>query len=170
MFWRNGSSRPTAASRPKSIVLDIHGPDRCCSSIVETLTGAHDSQGLRFGCFQERGLRYDWRVAAAATKTLTREKLDTLWNEGIFYEPKNCTPEEIVVMEDYAAGHRIDLITRDEFVRKILHRNHYVKYGSNWKERLRNRASLSDIISHSILVHLQFTAGSPETIYTADCH
>jgi hypothetical protein len=35
----------------------------------ETLTGAKDGQGLRFGCFQERGWRYDWRVANADAKT-----------------------------------------------------------------------------------------------------
>jgi hypothetical protein len=33
--------------------------------------------------------------------------------------------------------HDIDLMTQDEFVRKILHRNHYVKYADDWKERLR---------------------------------
>jgi hypothetical protein len=61
----------------------------------ETLTGAHDGQALRFGSFQERGFRYDWRVEDAKAKTLTRDKLDRLWHEGLFYEPKNCKTEEI---------------------------------------------------------------------------
>jgi hypothetical protein len=28
-------------------------------------------------------------------------------------------------------------MTRDDFVRKILHRDHYIKYANDWKERLR---------------------------------
>jgi hypothetical protein len=101
----------------------------------ETLTGAKDGQGLRYGCFQERGYRYDWRVANAAAGTLTRNKLDTLWHEGIFYEPKNCTPEEIACLKDYAAKYRLDLYTREEFVKRILYRNHWVKHTDNWDDR-----------------------------------
>jgi hypothetical protein len=92
---------------------------------------------LRFGCFQERGWRYDWRVADAASKTLTREKLDTLWHEGIFYEPKNCTPEEIRVLEQYAQDHRLELYERELFIRNILYRSHWVKRATNWKDELR---------------------------------
>jgi hypothetical protein len=58
-------------------------------------------------------------------------------NAGIFYEPKNCTDDEIELLEYYADTFEIDLYTRDEFVRKILHRNHFVKYASNWQDRLR---------------------------------
>jgi hypothetical protein len=45
----------------------------------ETLTGAKDGQGLRFGTYQYRGYRYDWRVTDAHDETLTREKLDRVW-------------------------------------------------------------------------------------------
>src|ERR1700730_10224205 len=103
----------------------------------ETLTGAKDGQGLRFGCFQERGRRYDRRVADAAMGRLTREKLDTCWHGGIFYEPKHCTKTEVEVLVEFATKYELDLYTRDEFVRKILHRNHYVKYAANWQDRLR---------------------------------
>jgi hypothetical protein len=104
----------------------------------ETRTDAHGGQQLRFGWFQERGWRYDRRVTDAKAGKLTREKLDTLWNRGIFYEPANCTEDEIEVMENYAMEHDdVEIMTRDEFVRKVLHRNHYVKFADDWKERLR---------------------------------
>jgi hypothetical protein len=103
----------------------------------ETLTGAKDGQGLRFGCFQERGLRYRDRVKEAAAGTLTRKKLDTLWHEGIFYEPKNCTAEEIACLKLYAAQYELDLYTREDFIKKIFYRNHYIKYANDWEERLR---------------------------------
>jgi hypothetical protein len=104
----------------------------------ETLTDAHGGQRLRFGFFQERGMRYDRRVASAKAGSLTRDKLDMCWSNGIFYEPANCTDEEIEVMENYVMEHEeCSLMTRDEFVRNILHRNHYVKYANDWKERLR---------------------------------
>jgi hypothetical protein len=103
----------------------------------ETLTGAKDGQGLRFGCFQERGWRYDQRVADADAKTLTREKLDTLWHEGILYEPKNCTPEEIKVLKQYAKNRKLELYTREHFVKNILYRSHWVKKAAKWKDELR---------------------------------
>jgi hypothetical protein len=128
----------------------------------ETLTGAKDGQGLRFGCFQERGWRYDWRVADAAARdlepplkaggsepgasrsarpplasTLTREKLDTLWHEGMLYEPKNCTPEEIEVLKRYAKNHKLELYTREYFVKNVLYRSHWVKKAAKWKDELR---------------------------------
>jgi hypothetical protein len=113
----------------------------------ETLTNAHGGQRLRFGFFQERGWRYDRRVADAKAGTLTREKLDTLWNRGIFYDPKNCSDDEIEVMENYSMEHDVDLMTVDEFVRKILHRNHYVKFANDWKERLREQCL---VIGHNV--------------------
>jgi hypothetical protein len=100
----------------------------------ETLTGAHDGQALRFGCFQERGWRYDWRVFDAAHKTLTRGKLDYCWNSGIFYEPEHCTPEEIEIMTAYCKDNEIKLYTREQFIKFILFRNHWVK-----RERKSNR-------------------------------
>jgi hypothetical protein len=104
----------------------------------ETRADAHGGQRLRFGFFQERGMRYDLRVAAAKAGKLTRDMLDDPWNKGIFYEPGNCRDEEIEAMENYTMEHdECTLMTRDEFVRKILHRNHYVKYADDWKERLR---------------------------------
>jgi hypothetical protein len=101
----------------------------------ETLMGAHEGQGLRFGCFQQRG--FDWRVADAACGTLTREKLDRLWRVGIFYEPKNCTDDEIELLEYYCDELEIDLYTRDEFIKKGLYRSHWIKYASKWEECLR---------------------------------
>jgi hypothetical protein len=103
----------------------------------ETKTDTHGGQALRFGFFQERGMRYDRRVADAKAGTLTREKLDTRWNRGIFYEPDNCDDDEIEVLENYSMEHDVEIMTRHEFVRKILHRNHYVKFADDWKERLR---------------------------------
>ena len=41
-------------------------------------------------------------------------KLDRLWHEGIFDEPKNCTDDEIELLEYYADTLEIDLYTRDE--------------------------------------------------------
>jgi hypothetical protein len=103
----------------------------------ETLTDAHGGQRLRFGFFQQRGMRYDLRVADAKAGKLTREKLDELWKRGIFYDPQNCTDDEIEVMENYAMEHDVDIMEVDEFIRKILHHNYYVKYADDWKERLR---------------------------------
>jgi hypothetical protein len=103
----------------------------------ETLTGAHEGQGLRFGSFQERGFRYDWRIEDAKTGTLTREKLDRLWHEGLVYEPKNCTPEEIKTLKQYAKDHKLELYTREDFIKKVFFRNHVVKRAANWKNTLR---------------------------------
>jgi hypothetical protein len=64
----------------------------------ETVTDAHGGQALLFGVFQERGMRYDRRVAAAKAGTLTREHLDTLWNKGLFYGPA-CTEEDLEVLD-----------------------------------------------------------------------
>jgi hypothetical protein len=114
----------------------------------ETLTDAHGGQRLRFLFFQERGCRYDRRIDAAKAGKLTRDMLDECWNKGIAYEPANCTEDEIEVLENYALEHDdVELMTRDEFVRKILHRNHYVKFADDWKERLREPCL---VIGHNV--------------------
>jgi hypothetical protein len=70
-------------------------------------------------------------------KLLTREKLDTLWHDGILYEPKNCTPEEIKVLKQYAKNSKLELYTREYFVKNILYRSHWVKKAAKWKDDLR---------------------------------
>jgi hypothetical protein len=103
----------------------------------ETLTDACGGQRLRFGTYQERGYRYDWRVNDAMEGTLTREKLDRCWSRGIFYEPANCTDKEIAVLEAYAREHKRELMTRVEFVKHILFRNHWVKRAEEFEDSLR---------------------------------
>jgi hypothetical protein len=117
----------------------------------EAKTDAHGGQRLRFGFFQQRGMKYDWRVADAKAGKLTGEKLDTLWKRGIFYDPQNCTDDEIEVMETYAMEHDVDIMEVDEFVRKILHHNYYVKYADDWKERLREPCL---VIGHNLTFDL----------------
>src|ERR1700730_8020344 len=82
----------------------------------ETLPGARDGQGLRFGCFQERGCKYAKRVELTQKHKLTRRKLDECWNVGIFYEPANCTTQEINVLCRCADQAGIEIYTREEFV------------------------------------------------------
>jgi hypothetical protein len=103
----------------------------------ETLTSAHGGQALRFGCYQERGYRYDWRVRDAHDETLTREKLDRCWSQGIFYEPANCTDREIAILEAYAKEHGRVLLTRAEFVKRVMFRNHWVKRAEEFEDSLR---------------------------------
>jgi hypothetical protein len=113
----------------------------------ETLTGAKDGQGLRFGCFQERGLRFDWKIAAAAAGTLTRDQLDRCWHDGIFYNPKNCTKSEIACMRKYAAEHGIELLAQDDFVKYIVFRNHWIKQAEDYRNSLREPCL---IIGHNL--------------------
>jgi hypothetical protein len=55
----------------------------------------------------------------------------------MLYEPKNCTPEEIEVLKRYVKNHRLELYTREYFIKNILYRSHWVKKAAKWKDELR---------------------------------
>jgi hypothetical protein len=74
---------------------------------LETTTDANSGQIVRFGVWQGPGCRYDQRVELARSGSLTREDLDELWREIIFYNPAICTDEEIAAIKAYAATNKI---------------------------------------------------------------
>jgi hypothetical protein len=122
---------PKAAksSRIERLVRDVGAPwfGPMVVFDTETMTGPHSGQALRFGFFQERGLKYAYMVEHAQRGTLTRQKLDRLWREGVFYNPETCTLAEIEIMTRYAEQHGLVLMTRAEFLRRVFYRRHYVK-------------------------------------------
>jgi hypothetical protein len=93
----------------------------------ETTTGI--GQELRFGWFQERGVNYrnlieDMRFSK---KPPTREYMDTLRSEGLFYNPKTCGDVEIETMRAYCDKHGVRFLTLAEFLKEVFYKTYYYK-------------------------------------------
>lgn len=69
--------------------------------IFDTETTTDASQRLRFGTFQ---LRVGPKLAKA----------------GVFYEPAELSSDEIALLREYTRRHRLELLTRDEFITDLL--------------------------------------------------
>ena len=97
----------------------------------ETTTGI--GQELRFGWFQERGVNY--RQLIEETRRLkgktTRAYMDQLRSEGLFYNPKTCTADEIEAMRSYCEKHGVRFLTREDFIYKVFYKTYYYK---RWNE------------------------------------
>jgi hypothetical protein len=93
----------------------------------ETTTGI--GQELRFGWFQERGVNYRNLIEdmRSSKKPPTREYMDTLRSEGLFYNPKTCSDDEIETMRTYCAEHNIRFMTLAEFLKDVFHKTYYYK-------------------------------------------
>ncbi len=130
---RERASKAAKISRIERLVRDVGAPwfGPMVVFDCETMTGAHSGQALRFGFFQERGLKYAYMIENAQRGTLTRQKLDRLGREGLFYNPVTCTKAEIEVMERCAKQHNLVMMTRAEFLRRVFYRRHYVKPSSD---------------------------------------
>jgi hypothetical protein len=140
----------------KPVVCEGH--EFCCSSAIaaeiarvgaglhtgpmlfldcETLTRIHEGQALRFGYFQLRGCPYDVRVREAKRGTLTREKLDAIMEEGLFYNPniysRTKNTEEFAQLKRFAKEHDIGLYKLDWFIKSVLFRCHWVKHAKDWR-------------------------------------
>src|SRR5271166_5368424 len=95
----------------------------------ETTTGI--GQKLRFGVYQDRGHNYCTLITLARQPSgkakLTRAFLDELQNEGIFYEPRNCTKQEIETMRAYARANDMRFMTKEQFLYKVFYKLSYIK-------------------------------------------
>ncbi len=130
---RERVSKGAKISRIERLVRDVGAPwfGPMVVFDTETMTGPHSGQALRFGFFHERGLAYAYMIEHAQRGTLTRQKLDRLWRQGVFYNPDTCTSGEIEIMTRYAKQHSLVLMTRAEFLRRVFYRRHFVKPSSN---------------------------------------
>jgi hypothetical protein len=62
---------------------------------TETLVDAKSGQQAKIVFWQERGLRYADRCYLFARDALTVKDMDECWREGVAYNPRTCSPEEI---------------------------------------------------------------------------
>ena len=94
-----------------------------------------DGQRLRFGFYQLRGLEDEEQQRLHRRGQLTREALDSLRAEGIFYDPAAITEEElnelrrfqikrnVQLMEKYGSdGPQLKLQEKDAFIDKTFYR------------------------------------------------
>jgi hypothetical protein len=86
----------------------------------ETTTGI--GQELRFGWFQERGVNYRKLVEHIRFDGVpTRAYMDQLRSEGLFYNPKTCSGNEVETMRAYCETQGVRFLTLDEFLeRRVL--------------------------------------------------
>ena len=88
---------------------------------------------VRFGVFQLRGKPYRELVETAkkTKQNVSRSAMDELWKVGLFYDPINCTGDEISCMQVYAETYGMEFMKKEEFVNDVFYRLHYVKAGKN---------------------------------------
>ena len=93
----------------------------------ETTTGI--GQELRFGFFQERGVNYRELIENMrfSKQSPTREYMDTLRSEGLFYNPKICGGDEIEIMRAYCGKQGISFLTLAEFLKVVFYKTYYYK-------------------------------------------
>lgn len=98
----------------------------------ETTTGV--GQELRFGMFQERGVNY---LALVEHKRFngvpTREFMDQLRSEGLFYSPNTCKDFEIETMRAYCSKHDIRFLTLEQFIKDVFYKTYYYKRWEQWE-------------------------------------
>jgi hypothetical protein len=92
------------------------------SLIIDFETTTDLRQAIRFGVFQLRGYDFLEIIELTKTKQATRANLDRLWHEGIIYSESECKPDEIGLMQTYAANYNMLCMTVDEFITKILYK------------------------------------------------
>jgi hypothetical protein len=91
-------------------------------------TTAGIGQELRFGMFQERGVNYRELVENLRFNgTPSREYMDAMRSEGLFYNPKICSDAEIEVMQTYCEQHNIRFLTLKDFIYKVFYKTYYYK-------------------------------------------
>ena len=74
--------------------------------IFDCETFADETQSLRFGTYQ---IRFE----------------GALMESGIFYSPENLTAAEIALLIEFAASHRLELLTQSQFVEDVFFRVGY---------------------------------------------
>jgi hypothetical protein len=90
--------------------------------VVDFETTTDLRQAIRFGVFQLRGYDFLEIIELSKTKQATRDNLDRLWYERIVYSESECKPDEISLMQTYAANYNMLCMTVDEFITKIFYK------------------------------------------------
>src|ERR1700727_1445189 len=90
--------------------------------VVDFETTTDLRQVIRFGVFQLRGYDFLEIIELTKTKQATRDNLDRLWYEGIVYSESECKPDEISLMQEYAAKYNMLCMAVDEFITKIFYK------------------------------------------------
>jgi hypothetical protein len=89
---------------------------------TETLTDAHSGQQAKIGFWQQRGLRYADRCSLWNENLLTVQAMDYCWREGVFYNPKTCTPEEIETVKAYATSQGLFACAMEYFIKSVFYK------------------------------------------------
>jgi hypothetical protein len=97
-------------------IKEIGAPYEGWCLIVDTETTTDTAQALRFGFYEIHGIDRDERMRLSRQGALTRERLDTLHEAGVFYDPDTLSAEEIALLHDYAQEHDLVCLNRDRFV------------------------------------------------------
>ena len=84
--------------------------------VFDTETTTDTRQALRYGFYQIHGISRDQRMRLYHRGQLSREALDRLHEEGVFYDPDTLSQEEIATIQAYAAEHDLECVTRMEFM------------------------------------------------------
>jgi hypothetical protein len=84
--------------------------------VFDTETTTDAAQSLRFGVFELHGLDRDTIMRFHRSGDLTRERLDTLAQAGIFYDPDALSTEEIALAQSSAEEQGLLCLTRAEFI------------------------------------------------------
>ncbi|MGO8948000.1 MAG: hypothetical protein ACLQUY_10125, partial [Ktedonobacterales bacterium] len=106
------ATQPPEAQEIKAIGAPYEG----WCLIFDTETTTDTRQALRYGFYQIRGIGQDQRMRLYRRGELTREALDRLQEEGVFYDPDTLSQKEIDTIQAYAAEHDLECLTQAEFV------------------------------------------------------
>jgi hypothetical protein len=123
--------------------------------ILDVETHTRVGQPLRFGVAQIRGKTYRhlMELSKRYKKSVPRDVMDTLYKEVLFYEPAQCEEHEVERMKAYAAKHGLELMIRDEFVRREFYRLYSIKSGK--------KGELSETLPCMVIGHnLPFDLGA----------
>jgi hypothetical protein len=83
---------------------------------LDTETTTDTRQALRFGFYELHGMRRDEQTQRAMDGTLTREGLDQLYQAGVYYNPDELNPADVLTIRAYASARGLRCMTRARFV------------------------------------------------------
>jgi hypothetical protein len=101
---------------------DIGAPYAGWCFVFDTETTTDAAQTLRLGTYAVHGVDRDERMRRSLANTLTREGLDTLVEQGMFYNPAVLAPAEIATIEAYADAHDLQCMPVQQFIKDVFYR------------------------------------------------
>ena len=111
----------TIESPVAKAIRDIGAPYEGYCFVFDTETVTDTTQVLRIGAYAVYGISVEERMRWCQRGQLTREKLDTCAERGIFYNPATVTTREVEIIQRYARKRHQKVWTDADFVDAVFY-------------------------------------------------